>query len=356
MERPNDRWLRVICIPLVILIANLLFINESHFSLGAYLAWSVIGIVYSLLMWEVTMQWLLYVRSRYLGILQTRRRIILTFAGYFVIVSGMEALLIWLSDVTDVATIPITPVVYLKLILVGLVSVLLVGTVYELIYYLQKYKEVIQESEAVKKAGLQSQYDSLKNQVNPHFLFNSLNSLSALISENRQQAIVFLDELSSVYRYLLQAGQHSVVTLGEEMTFLRAYRYLLDTRFGNALQWEINLDETLADRCLPPLTFQTLIENALRHNRLLPEHPLTVSIATEHPDTLVIRNTIYRKKAPILAPQGGLTLLAMHYESLRLPAPVIEDDGTSFTVRLTLVSREQVATPDPLSERNVSLL
>ncbi len=355
MERPNDRWLRIICIPLVILIANLLFIDDSHFSLGAYLAWSVIGIGYSLLMWEATIRWLLYVRSRYLSVLQTRRRIILTFAGYFVIVSGMESVLIWLSDITHVATIAITPVVYLKLILVGLVSVLLVGTVYEFIYYLQKYKEVIQESEAVKKAGLQSQYDNLKNQVNPHFLFNSLNSLSALISENRQQAVVFLDELSSVYRYLLQAGQHSVVTLGEETTFLQAYRYLLDTRFGNALRWEIHLDETLFDRFLPPLTFQTLIENILRHNRLLPEHPLTLYIATEHPGTLIIRNTIHRKKAPLLAPQGGLTLLAMHYESLRLPAPVIEDDGHNFTVRLPLVSKEQLVALGPSVERNVSL-
>lgn len=342
LERPNDIWLRAICIPLVILTANLLFANESQFNLTAYAVWSVVGIAYGLLMWEASMRWLLYVRRRYTTIGETRRRVVITFAGYFVITSSLQALIIWLSDITSLNSIPVTGAVYLKLIAVGFFSVLLMGAVFEFLYYIQKYREAIQESEAVKKAGLQSQYDSLKNQVNPHFLFNALNSLSALISEDRERAGLFLDELSSVYRYLLQAGQRPLVMLGEEITFLHAYRYLLDTRFGDALRWRIDIDARFMDRWLPPLTLQTLIENALRHNSLLPDQPLTIHLSTRDDGTLTVCNVIQRKRAAVLSPQGGLTILAARYESLGLPSPTITDDGRQFVVQLPLARKEQI--------------
>ncbi|MEZ0609095.1 sensor histidine kinase [Fibrella sp. WM1] len=342
MERPNDVWLRAICIPLVILMTNLLYLEDSHYDLVAYAIWSAVGIGYALLMWEITMRWLLFVRRRYTSIGQTRRRVLITFGGYFVITSSLQALIIWLSDVTNVATIPITWTVYARLITVGLVCVLFVGTFYELTYYIQKYREAVQESEAIKKVGLQRQYDNLKNQVNPHFLFNSLNSLSALITEDRSRAGLFLDELSSVYRYLLQAGQRPLVTLDEELTFLQAYRYLLDTRFGDSLRWEINIGDQYLDQWLPPLSLQTLIENALRHNVLLPDQPLTLHLSTQADGSLVVGNSIQRKRAVVLTQQGGLSLLAVRFEALRLPKPLITDNGQQFVVRLPLARKEQV--------------
>ncbi|WP_158408811.1 sensor histidine kinase [Fibrella aestuarina] len=353
MERPNDVWLRAICIPLIILMANLLYLEDSHYNLVAYAFWSAVGIAYALLMWEITIRWLLFVRRRYTGIGQTRRRVLITFGGYFVITSSLQALIIWLADLTNLAAIAINWTVYARLIAVGLVCVLFVGAFYELIYYIQKYREAVQESEAIKKVGLQTQYDNLKNQVNPHFLFNSLNSLSALITEDRGRAGLFLDELSSVYRYLLQAGQRPLVTLDEEMTFLQAYRYLLDTRFGESLRWEINVGEQYLDQWLPPLSLQTLIENALRHNVLLPDKPLTLHLATPANGSLVVCNGIQRKRAVVFAQQGGLSLLAARYESLQLPPPLITDNGQQFVVSLPLAQKEQVL--DTLSLTNVPM-
>ena len=341
LERPNDRWLRAICIPLVILATNLLYLDDSQYDFVAYAVWSVVGIGYALFMWELTLRWLLYVRRRYTSMQQTRRRVLITFTGYFVITSSLQTLIIWLSDMMGVSSIPIDWTVYARLIAIGFTSVLIVGSIFEVIYYLQKYGEAVQESEAIKKAGLQSQFDRLKNQVNPHFLFNALNSLSALITEDRRKAGLFLDELSSVYRYLLQAGQRPLVSVAEEMAFLNAYRHLLDTRFGETLRWEISVDDRLMDYYLPPLSLQTLIENILRHNSLLPEQPLEVRLSSG-PDTLLVCNAIRRKKNPVLVHQGGLAALSARFYGLGLPKLIIEDDGKLFIVRLPLAPKEHL--------------
>jgi hypothetical protein len=341
LEHPNDKWLRWIVIPLAVLLANLLFLKEGYYNLRLYVGWSLVGIGYASLMWHVTLQWLMYIRRRYSDIKQTRKRVFVTFGGYLLITASMQAMIVWLSGATGLSSIPATGEVYGKFIAVSLVWVLIVGTIYEVIYYLQKYREALQEAEALKKVGLQQQYDRLKNQVNPHFLFNSLNSLSALIAEDRTRACAFLDELSSVYRYLLQAGQRPIVTLCDEMTFFTAYRYLLDTRFGTTIHWDIRVDDQFSDRWLPPLTIQTLIENALRHNLLLPEQPLTIRILTTNDGNLEISNGIQRKKLTVSTQPGGLSMLATRFETLGLPRPIIEDDSHRFTVQIPLVRTSQ---------------
>ena len=145
------------------------FLGKGPLNLGVYAAWYVVNVGYFLLIWEVIMRWLLLVRRRYTSVQQTRRRVLITFAGYFVITASMVALLLFLADLTHTSTIPITGLLYGKLLAGSLFVVLLLGSGFEFMYYIQKYREAIQESEALKKAGLQQQYDSLKNQVNPAF-------------------------------------------------------------------------------------------------------------------------------------------------------------------------------------------
>lgn len=354
MGRPNDKWLRVIFIPIIILVINLVSWREGNYTLQSFVFWTAINIVYALFMWELSIRWLLYVQGRFAGIEQTRKRVLATFAGYFLIVATMQALITWLAAFTHTARMPTNATMYVKIIAIGFAFVTLVGAIYEIIYYFQKYREAIQESEAVKKAGLQSQYENLKSQVNPHFLFNALNSLSALISEDRDKASLFLDELASVYRYLLQAGQRPLVTLAEEIKFLKAYRFLLDTRFGDGLQWGVDIEKRFLDYMLPPLALQTLIENALRHNILLPETPLTLYIATHDDGSLMVVNNLQRKRAAVLSPSGGLTLLAARYEGLGLPTPFITDNGEQFAVRLTLARKDQVLTNPTLTHATAS--
>lgn len=340
LEHPNDKWVRWPGIPLLVLLANLIYLEEYHYDPRRYFGWSLFGMVYVALVWNVIVWWLMWVRRRFAKIQQTRRRILVTFVGYFISITLFQLAFVWLIDKTGVAPIPINRQVYVVYLVTGFVCTVLVGVVYEVIYYLRKYREAVQEAEALKKVGLQSQYDSLKNQVNPHFLFNALTSLSALITEDRQKAGLFLDELSSAYRYLLQAGQRPLVTLNDELSFLMSFRHLLNARFGDTLRWEIAIDDRFRERSLPPLTLQTLVENALRHNRLMTSQPLTLSIWTTEDGFLVVSNPIQRKKTAILNQQGGLLRLATHFEMLDMPRPIFDDNDREFVVRLPLAHRE----------------
>lgn len=349
MERLNDRWIRWFAIPISILLANLVYLKEYNYNPVVYLSWAIFGMVYVTIVWEIHVRWLLLVRKRYEAIEQTRRRVLFTLVGLGVITTLSQVFFVFLTDATHFALVPITGKVYLTYLGIGFSTMLLIGGFYEVMYYLQRYRQAVEEAEAVKKAGLQSQYDSLKNQVNPHFLFNALNSLSALISDDKKRAGLFIDELASVYRYILQAGQRPLVTVSDELDFLTAYRYLLDTRFNRSdgpstLDWEIDIHEPYLDCLLPSLTLQTLIENALRHNSLLVEQPLRICIYTSDDGMLIVRNTILRKKMAVNVQQqgGGLATLAIRFESFGLARPLIDDDGHFFTVQLALAQKEQV--------------
>ncbi|WP_461092864.1 sensor histidine kinase [Spirosoma gilvum] len=349
MERLNDKWIRWVAIPISILLANLVYLKEYNYDPVVYLSWAIFGMVYVAIVWEIQVRWLLLVRKRYEAIEQTRRRVLFTLVGLGAITTVSQLGFVYLTDATHLALVQITGQVYLIYLAIGFASILMVGGFYEVTYYLQRYRQAVEEAEAVKKAGLQSQYDSLKNQVNPHFLFNALNSLSALIADDKKQAGLFIDELASVYRYILQAGQRPLVTLSDELDFLTAYRYLLDTRFSRSdgpstLCWEIDIHEQYQDCLLPSLTLQTLVENALRHNSLLVEQPLRICMYTTDDGMLIVRNTILRKKMAVNVQQqgGGLATLAIRFESFGLARPVIDDDGHFFTVRLAIAPKEQV--------------
>jgi LytS/YehU family sensor histidine kinase len=172
--------------------------------------------------------------------------------------------------------------------------------------------------------------------------------LSSLISENPRQAGAFLDELSSVYRYLLQTNERDLTPLRNELDFIRSYYHLLKTRYGAAIALYREVDEAYLDAQLPPLTLQLLVENAVKHNALLPEDPLTISILTTEAGELVVANTIHRRSVRVASNRVGLANIASRYRLLHLKEPVIEDDGRFFIVRLPLLLSAPSTKPVPL--------
>ncbi|GAA4459869.1 hypothetical protein GCM10023189_34130 [Nibrella saemangeumensis] len=204
---------------------------------------------------------------------------------------------------------------------------------------LKAYGERIREDEALKKVSLQSQFDCLKTHINPHFLFNSLNSLSVLIAEDKTKAENFLDELSTVYRYMLQSHACDLMTLRTELTFIRAYFSLMKTRYGNAIDFSIDVDDRHLDTLLPPLTLHILVENAIRHNIILAEQPLLITINATADGQLVVCNNIQRKPLKANTLQVGLDNISSRFRLLHLPQPAISDNGQSFTVQLPLLQK-----------------
>ncbi|CCH02744.1 Sensor protein lytS [Fibrella aestuarina BUZ 2] len=215
----------------------------------------------------------------------------------------------------------------------------------------QHLRQQLQADLALQKLRQQhteAQMRALQSQVNPHFLFNALNTLSALIDENPRQATDYVDELSTVYRYLLRAADQELAPLSTELDFIQSYFHLLKTRFGNGVQPAIRVAESFMDACVPPLTLQLLVENAVKHNRVLPEEPLTICIRTSAAGQLIVENNRQPRTVRVESNGVGLSNIAEKYQLLNQPLPRIEEVDGWFRVTLPLVTA--VSANDPSVE------
>lgn len=211
------------------------------------------------------------------------------------------------------------------------------NVIHESVYTFEKWTETLQQTEKLKKINLQSRLDSLKQQVNPHFLFNSLNSLSSLIENDPQKAERFVEELASVYRYLLHTNEGELTSLQSELTFMNSYFHLLKTRYGNGIDLQVNVANDCQESQLPPLTLQMLIENAVKHNVILPEQPLCIRIETNEAGRLVVANNVQRKNSRALSNGVGLANIATKYQLLGEGNLEIQDNSVTFTVTIPLI-------------------
>jgi sensor histidine kinase YesM len=192
------------------------------------------------------------------------------------------------------------------------------------------------EAEQLKKAQLQTQFDSLKEQVSPHFLFNSLNSLSSLIATDPVRAEEFVEEMSRVYRYLLRSNEEHLTTLKKEIAFIESYIVLLQTRFGSGFQPVITIPEEVKEYLLPPMTLQLLIENAVKHNIVDPDMPLTVELYVQG-EKLIVSNNLQKKNKTVISNKVGLNNIISKYRLLNSPEVEIRETPDAFTVVLPLI-------------------
>lgn len=214
----------------------------------------------------------------------------------------------------------------------------LYGMIYRLLYERQNIRI---ENEKLRSETIQSRYDMLVGQINPHFFFNSLSSLAMLVREGRREAALsYIDRLSDTFRYILRSGQSGMTALGEELGFLDAYRYLLEVRYGGKLFFEVNVPDEYRIRMLPALSLQPLLENAVKHNAITRNNPLTIRI-TATDGRLEISNSVCPRINEIPAGTGiGLRNLSSRFMLLCGKDIKIEDDGLNFTVTLPLSTPE----------------
>lgn len=222
-------------------------------------------------------------------------------------------------------------------VLVGFCVNLIFITLYELDYVVERLKESLQEKENLKQQALQHEFDVLKNQVNPHFLFNCFNTLSSLISEDKQKADAFLNELSKVYRYLLRNNEDGLSTVESEVRFIRSYYGLLKTRHGDSLEMTIEIDKRYHPYLLPSLSLQLLVENVVKHNQLSKTQPLVIEIFTTAGNKLVVNNNLQRRTVKAPSNRIGLDNIRAKYELLHQQGFQVIEDGRNFTVVLPLI-------------------
>jgi len=193
------------------------------------------------------------------------------------------------------------------------------------------------EIQDLKIENLQRQFDALKNQVSPHFLFNSLSSLKTLIYESPEVAQQYLDHLSLVLRYTLQANENRLVRLSDELQFVESYFFLIKLRFTKNISMVQSISNELLGHKIPPLALQILMENAVRHNEISKRNPLEISIATTQSQTLVVSNTINKKFAPEPGAGVGLVNLSNQYRILGDQDISIRKEDQKFIVEIPLL-------------------
>ena len=206
--------------------------------------------------------------------------------------------------------------------------------------HIMDYMETTQiRVEQLEKEHLLSQFNALKNQVNPHFLFNSLSILSSLVRKDPALSEQFIDRLSKAYRYILEQREYDVVPMRAELDFLQAYAFLLQTRFEHKFEVRLELQEAAVTAArIPPLTLQLLVENAVKHNRMSGREPLLIRIAQEG-DQLVVRNP-FRPRGERKDSTGvGLQNIINRYALLTDRPVWAGETEREFVVRLPLLTQ-----------------
>jgi len=206
-------------------------------------------------------------------------------------------------------------------------------------YYMERLRKTQLEASQLKKANMEAQFEALRNQINPHFLFNCLNALSTLVYRDAELSATFISQLSNVYRYLLYNQEKKVVTLREELSFLDSYLYLLKIRFGENILINREVARENEELHVAPAALQLLIENAIKHNVVSSRHPLHIDILSVN-GSVEVRNNLQEKTIKEESTFIGLQNLRKRYEFLTDVPVRVEKSDSAFKVTLPLIKVE----------------
>ena len=341
----DDRLMRLIGIPLLAFLIPVFFFGENlPSSLAVYWPKFLVSLFYVFVYWEISRWLLIYFRRKYPLPEMTKRRLF---------VSGSVTIVFVLTfcNLTEVVFLPFEAIVEhhpdpVMANVVSLFMVILCVSVYESVYFFSKLKLSLLEAEQLKRANVQAQLDTLKSQVNPHFLFNSLNTLSSIIPEDQPKAVDFVQKLSKVYRYILEIRDQEAISLEEELECLDAYCFLLKSRFGENIMIDIDIDPALYQNRIVPLTLQILLENAVKHNIISRAKPLKVEIFNEKNSLLIIRNNLQIKDQVIHSTKTGLQNIKDRYRLLSDKDVKIMVTDKYFTVSVPIIEVHEYESSD----------
>ncbi len=333
----DDRWLMIMGIPVVAIMMNtLLFATETNIP---FLPCLLISFGYTTSFWLLFRQGYVVLLKRFGKPEDVIKRLICTammaIAGYLVINFLVE----WF--IKDFLQLVFIMDQRLKAIASFLFITIVMG-IYEALILTNRWKQVSLEKEMLIKENVNSQLEGLRNQVNPHFLFNSLNTLASIIPENPDKGVDFVTKLAKVYRYMLEGRNENLIPLHEELEFLNAYSYLLKQRFGENLHISIKLEDSVKDKLIIPLSLQLTFENAIKHNIISKDKPLLLEIFIGEKNKLVVRNTLQKKKVLGKSTKVGLQNIINRYAFYTDETVDVVSSVKYFSVMLPLINKQRV--------------
>ncbi|MFN8438843.1 MAG: histidine kinase [Cytophagales bacterium] len=287
--------------------------------------------------WMVDVYIFEIISNKYPHFHQTYKRLVLTITSFIVC-----TFIVYIIDCYIICKIIFNKPLWYNFfenIRITYVVTTIVYVIYECIFFFHNWAKTIKYSEQLKKEHLITQYESLKNQINPHFLFNSLNTLSAIIPQDADKAVDFVQQLSSSYRYLLKMKDKELVMLEDELEFVDSYLFLIKTRYGQNIQIVINRDIQDCKNMLPPVSLQMLIENCIKHNVISKEKPLHIVMNIKE-DCIEVQNNLQAKLNTEPSTGLGLENIKKRYSLYSHKEIEVEKTNTHFTVILPLLKIE----------------
>lgn len=283
---------------------------------------------------NISLFYLLY-EFNFWGIKRPKNKILICLAGSITIIAVMSPLFAQLQMyLFPERGIPFS--VYMAINLIKDLIVLIIVFLSTLLIYNMVQKQKIQlENERLNVENIRNRYEVLKSQVDPHFLFNSLNTLNGLIGYDDEKAHEYVDKLSSVYRYTIQNKE--VITLKEELEFTMAYVYLMKIRYNESLHLEYNIDARYMNYYIIPFGVQILIENSIKHNIISNKYPLRVFIETTENNVLIVKNQIRKKESTGTSGKIGLPNLSERYKLLFYKDIIVSENNGIFQVEVPLI-------------------
>jgi sensor histidine kinase YesM len=341
----DDRLVLLIMIPLTSLIIPFVFFG-FRFQRSPYFTWRiyVTTFITTAIIWIGNRFIMLWSRKRYPRFEEVKRRLLVQsfiMLAYTLVTTNTVGYLLDVSGFCGIMNEGAYPGRSLADVLINsnnaaFFCTLTLVAIYESIYFMNELRNSIEEKEMLKRESLQAQLNALKTQVNPHFLFNNLNTLSSVIPENPQQAVDFVQQLSKVYRHILEVRDEKIIPLKEELDVLRAYAFLLKTRFGNNLDIDINVPDEKLQKKVVPLSLQILMENAIKHNIVSSDKPLKIAVYALN-GKLIVSNNLQVKHQVNESTGIGLDNIRNRYKLLGDRQVEVTENESNFTVSIPLI-------------------
>lgn len=335
----KDLQIFAVTMPLVTVLINSLLFGKRFFRepwllvLSGLIVFTVMTISWFLFTWiAVTM------RSRFPSNKELIKRLVITILLIGIIQALVMTLFFQGYNQLNLFGYELNETRYYWTLAVGFLANILITMLHEGFESFERWKTTLTETEQLKTTYAQSQLLGLKSQVNPHFLFNSLNSLSSLISEDEEKAEKFLNELTKVYRYLLRSQDEKLVTLETELQFISSYYYLLKERYCDKIDLKIDVPDEQCSKYVSPFLLQTLFEYSINKNVLRKESPLSFLICLKDPGHLVIKNNSQEKQTAVSVNTEGMSNLVEKYKLLCDEQIEIDNSNGIFSVIIPLIN------------------
>ncbi len=341
----QELWYHAVMIPVLFPAGNYLFLGERYFTNPALFSWGtlLVAVLYVLSLVVLTAV-VKIIFQRFPEEHQVRQRNITALLAVTTLTVGLAVFDVWAYSRFRIFERSFTWDTVREVVVLGIVFDLLLCFVLGIQYTYSRWQENQTEKEQLKRAALQQDFDALKQQVNPHFLFNSLTSLSVLIGQDQREAGLFVDHLSKVYRYLLGTSRQPLTTLASELTFLNSYGYLLKTRYQSAISISVAVDTVWRSANLPPLSLQLLLDYATKYNIVSVQKPLSIRLDMTPAGELRVQYNRQPRRLLVRSATDELATLLAKYAALSAQMVVVTEDEHYFTILLPLLAEGTVVT------------